>query len=72
MNMKQKKIPEAVVRRLKKYLDVLDSGNIAKEYISSEAIADATHTSAVRVRLDLNFFGSFGSKKGYSCAQQHP
>lgn len=69
MNMKQRKIPEAVVRRLKKYLDVLDSGNIAKEYISSEAIAGATHTSAVRVRLDLNFFGSFGSKKGYSCAQ---
>lgn len=63
------KIPDAVVRRMKKYLDVLDSGGIAKEYISSEAIANATHTSAVRVRLDLSFFGNFGSKRGYACAQ---
>lgn len=60
-----KKVSEAVIRRLPRYyrhLTLLDSQGI--ERISSERLARQMHLNASQVRQDFNCFGGFG-QQGY-------
>ena len=61
--MEDKKIPEAVLRRLPKYyrcLSALESQNILK--VSSVALSRQLAITASQVRQDLSNFGEFGQK----------
>lgn len=60
-------IPNIIVRRLPIYFQHLKSlQNSAKEYISSEELAELTGFSSSLIRKDLSYFGTFGRKSyGY-------
>ncbi len=60
-------IPDIIISRLPVYYQHLKSlQSSAKEYISSEELADLTGFSSSLIRKDLSYFGTFGRKSyGY-------
>ncbi len=63
--MKDRRVSEAVIRRLPKYyrqLEWLSANDV--ERISSSALAEQMNLNASQVRQDLNCFGGFG-QQGY-------
>ena len=60
-------IPEIIVSRLPIYYQYLKNlQNSAKEYVSSEELAELTGFSSSLIRKDLSYFGTFGRKSyGY-------
>lgn len=60
-------IPDIIINRLPVYYQHLKSlQSSAKEYISSEELADLTGFSSSLIRKDLSYFGTFGRKSyGY-------
>ncbi len=66
--MKEKFVPDIVVKRLPWYLQTLNQ--MAREglhTVSSIALADRVGTSGAQIRKDLSYFGEFGKQgTGYS------
>ena len=59
----QRRIPEATVNRLPLYLRALVEAAEAKEAtISSERLAERAGVNAAKVRKDLSFIGSYGTR----------
>lgn len=59
----QRRIPEATVNRLPLYLRALVEAAEAKELtISSERLAERAGVNAAKVRKDLSFIGSYGTR----------
>ena len=68
-----KKISQAVIRRLPRYYrylgELLDDG---VERISSNDLSKRMHVTASQIRQDLNNFGGFGQQGyGYNVAYRH-
>ncbi|MDD3242886.1 MAG: redox-sensing transcriptional repressor Rex [Eubacteriales bacterium] len=61
----EKRISEAVIRRLPRYYRYLQAlQNMGTERISSRALGEIMETTASQIRQDLNCFGGFG-QQGY-------
>lgn len=59
----EKKISQAVIRRLPRYYRYLkDLHNEGVTRISSKELSKRMHVTASQIRQDLNCFGGFGSK----------
>ncbi|MGA1073587.1 MAG: redox-sensing transcriptional repressor Rex [Ilumatobacteraceae bacterium] len=59
----RRKIPEATVARLPIYLQVLvDQAEAGTSTISSEELADLAGVNAAKVRKDLSYLGSYGTR----------
>ncbi|MCC3145452.1 redox-sensing transcriptional repressor Rex [Halanaerobium sp. Z-7514] len=67
MDKRSENIPNIIIRRLPIYYKHLKKlKNRAKEYISSEELAELTGFSSSLIRKDLSYFGNFGRKSyGY-------
>ena len=67
MSKELNNIPDIIISRLPVYYQYLKSlQSSAKEYISSEELADLTGFSSSLIRKDLSYFGTFGRKSyGY-------
>lgn len=65
--MAKEPVPDIVITRLPKYLQILNQ--MAKEglhTVSSRVLADRLSTSAAQIRKDLSYFGGFGKQgSGY-------
>jgi redox-sensing transcriptional repressor len=58
-----RKIPEATVARLPEYLRILlDLFQSATQNVSSEELADLAGVNAAKVRKDLSYLGSYGTR----------
>ena len=71
MDLKEKKVPEVVIRRLSRYyryLDELDKDG--KTRISSTALSKKMGVTASQIRQDFNYFGGFG-QQGYGYNVQY-
>ncbi|MBR4720493.1 MAG: redox-sensing transcriptional repressor Rex [Clostridia bacterium] len=71
MDLKDKKVPEVVIRRLSRYyryLDELDKDG--KTRISSTALSKKMGVTASQIRQDFNYFGGFG-QQGYGYNVQY-
>lgn len=66
----ERKVSKSAVRRLSRYLRVLeDLFSDGAEVVSSGELSDQAGTSAAQVRKDLSLFGSFGKRgMGYEVA----
>ena len=63
--MKKGKVSNAVIRRLPRYYDQLDSlFRVGVVRISSSALAKSMNLTASQIRQDLSYFGEFG-QQGY-------
>ena len=64
----EKKVPQVTVRRLSRYLRVLERfQERGYETISSEELAGELHLKPSQIRKDLAYFGEFGTRgMGYS------
>lgn len=61
--MRNRKVPEVVVRRLAIYLRVLNEVDAAGDrYISSQELGERAGVTAAQVRKDLAMFGEFGKQ----------
>ena len=61
--MSARRIPEASVSRLPVYLRVLvDRAERGQHTISSQALADAAGVNSAKVRKDLSYLGSYGTR----------
>ncbi|HUF97217.1 MAG TPA: redox-sensing transcriptional repressor Rex [Ilumatobacter sp.] len=59
----RRRIPEATVARLPVYLQILDEqANLAIDNISSEGLAELAGVNAAKVRKDLSYLGSYGTR----------
>jgi redox-sensing transcriptional repressor len=67
---RERPIPEATVARLPLYLRVLvDLVTAGVTTVSSDALADAAGVTPAKVRKDLSYLGSYGTRgKGYDVA----
>jgi redox-sensing transcriptional repressor len=68
--VRQRPIPEATVARLPLYLRVLlDLVTAGDTTVSSDALASAAGVTSAKVRKDLSYLGSYGTRgKGYDVA----
>ena len=68
--MKKRPIPEATVGRLPVYLRVLvEMAESGRSTVSSEALAEAAGVNSAKVRKDLSYLGSYGTRGvGYDVA----
>jgi redox-sensing transcriptional repressor len=58
-----RRIPEATVARLPVYLQILvDQADMGMASISSEGLADLAGVNAAKVRKDLSYLGSYGTR----------
>lgn len=66
----RRRIPEAAVARLPVYLRILtEQGDESVENISSERLAELAGVNAAKVRKDLSYLGSYGTRGvGYEVA----
>jgi redox-sensing transcriptional repressor len=66
----RRRIPEATVARLPVYLRILgEQGDEGVENISSEGLAELAGVNAAKVRKDLSYLGSYGTRGvGYEVA----
>lgn len=66
----RRRIPEATVARLPVYLQILvEQGDAGVENISSEGLAELAGVNAAKVRKDLSYLGSYGTRGvGYEVA----
>jgi redox-sensing transcriptional repressor len=66
----RRRIPEATVARLPVYLRILiEQGDDGVENISSEGLAELAGVNAAKVRKDLSYLGSYGTRGvGYEVA----
>lgn len=58
----RRSVPEASVARLATYLRVLDDVDPERDVISSEALAAASGVNSAKLRRDISFLGSFGTR----------
>lgn len=59
----RRRIPEATVARLPVYLQILvDQAGAAVDNISSEGLAELAGVNAAKVRKDLSYLGSYGTR----------
>src|SRR4026209_1640231 len=59
----RRRIPEATVARLPVYLQVLvEQGELGVGNISSEGLAELAGLNAAKVRKDLSYLGSYGTR----------
>jgi redox-sensing transcriptional repressor len=59
----RRRIPEATVARLPVYLQILvDQGEAGLDNISSEGLAELAGVNAAKVRKDLSYLGSYGTR----------
>jgi redox-sensing transcriptional repressor len=67
----RRSIPEATVARLPVYLQVLvEAAETGHTTLSSEAVAQAAGMTSAKVRKDLSFLGSYGTRGvGYDVAE---
>jgi len=68
MNDPTKRVPQVTVKRLSRYLRVLERFlEIGYETVSSEELANELHVKPSQLRKDLAYFGEFGTRgMGYS------
>src|SRR5690606_18116650 len=60
---RRRRIPEATVARLPVYLQVLvEQSDRGVDNISSEGLAELAGVNAAKVRKDLSFLGSYGTR----------
>ncbi|CAB4791019.1 MAG: redox-sensing transcriptional repressor Rex [Actinobacteria bacterium] len=65
----RRRIPEATVERLPEYLRILSELDDDLDHISSEQLADLAGVNAAKVRKDLSYLGSYGTRGvGYEVA----
>jgi len=65
VKIKEKKVPEVVIRRLPRYYRYLEElYNDGKTRISSTALSEKMGVTASQIRQDFNYFGEFG-QQGY-------
>ena len=69
--MSQRRIPEATVARLPRYLQVLvEAADAGQHTLSSDDLAKASGLTSAKVRKDLSFLGTYGTRGvGYTVAQ---
>ncbi|MFA9446279.1 redox-sensing transcriptional repressor Rex [Egicoccus sp. AB-alg6-2] len=69
--MSQRRIPEATVARLPRYLQVLvEAADAGRQTLSSDDLAKASGLTSAKVRKDLSFLGTYGTRGvGYTVAQ---
>ena len=71
MDLKEKKVPEVVIRRLSRYYRYLDElDKEGKSRISSTALSKKMGVTASQIRQDFNYFGGFG-QQGYGYNVQY-
>jgi redox-sensing transcriptional repressor len=59
----RRRIPEATVARLPVYLQILtEQADVGIESISSEGLAELAGVNAAKVRKDLSYLGSYGTR----------
>ena len=59
----RRRIPEATVARLPVYLQILiEQGELGVGNISSEGLAELAGVNAAKVRKDLSYLGSYGTR----------
>jgi len=59
----RRRIPEATVARLPVYLQILtEQGDAGVDNISSEGLAELAGVNAAKVRKDLSYLGSYGTR----------
>src|SRR3989337_2270806 len=68
--MRTRTIPEATVGRLPVYLrSLVEMAELGKSTVSSDGLADAAGVNSAKVRKDLSFLGSYGTRGvGYDVA----
>ena len=65
----RRRIPEATVARLPEYLRILSELDDRSDHISSEQLAELAGVNAAKVRKDLSYLGSYGTRGvGYEVA----
>jgi redox-sensing transcriptional repressor len=65
----RRRIPEATVARLPEYLRILSELDDAIEHVSSDQLAELAGVNAAKVRKDLSYLGSYGTRGvGYEVA----
>ncbi|MBN1126739.1 MAG: redox-sensing transcriptional repressor Rex [Sedimentisphaerales bacterium] len=61
--MRYRKIPSETIRRLPMYLRAISFlQQQAREYVSSQDLADQLHLKSPQIRKDFSYFGAFGVK----------
>jgi redox-sensing transcriptional repressor len=65
----RRRIPEATVARLPEYLRILTELDDTVEHVSSDQLAELAGVNAAKVRKDLSYLGSYGTRGvGYEVA----
>lgn len=65
----RRRIPEATVARLPEYLHILSELDDSIEHVSSDQLAELAGVNAAKVRKDLSYLGSYGTRGvGYEVA----
>ncbi len=66
----RRRIPQATVERLPEYLRILTGlGDDALDHVSSDRLAELAGVNAAKVRKDLSYLGSYGTRGvGYNVA----
>ena len=65
----RRRIPEATVARLPEYLRILCEVEDNSDHLSSDRLADLAGVNAAKVRKDLSYLGSYGTRGvGYEVA----
>ena len=65
----RRRIPEATVARLPEYLRILGELDDGTDHISSDQLAELAGVNAAKVRKDLSYLGSYGTRGvGYEVA----
>lgn len=66
----RRRIPDATVERLPEYLRILvDLGDDGVDHVSSDRLAELAGVNAAKVRKDLSYLGSYGTRGvGYDTA----
>jgi len=65
----RRRIPEATVARLPEYLRILSELDDRTDHISSDQLAELAGVNAAKVRKDLSYLGSYGTRGvGYEIA----
>lgn len=65
----RRRIPEATVARLPEYLRILSELEEGTDHISSDRLAELAGVNAAKVRKDLSYLGSYGTRGvGYEVA----
>lgn len=65
----RRRIPEATVARLPEYLRILSELDEGTDHLSSDRLAELAGVNAAKVRKDLSYLGSYGTRGvGYEVA----